>query len=60
MVTPQSGTLGALTLIASTPASSFGQQMVFFAALAQPGNAPPGGSLHSWMVLRLSAGEIGT
>jgi uncharacterized protein (TIGR03437 family) len=45
IVNPQTGSLGVLSLTPSTPTASFGQQMVFFAAPAQPGNAPPKGQI---------------
>ena len=43
IVNPQSGTLGGLSLTASVPAASYGQQMVFFAGVTGSGNAPPQG-----------------
>jgi uncharacterized protein (TIGR03437 family) len=43
VVNRQSGNLGVLSLTASTPTASFGQQMVFFAGVAAPGIGPPQG-----------------
>jgi uncharacterized protein (TIGR03437 family) len=43
MVSPQSGALGVLSVSSNSSIGWFGQQLVFFVSLTQPGNAPPQG-----------------